>query len=323
MPIACTTWQKKQQGNQCRSTSDLISIALHIEPEMAACRQRSCWSEFPRDLLSCIAQSLDSRLHVFRFRGICSSLRASVPLPPKSPTLPKQLRFRGNYPTRKHNPSFVIWRMNVYGIRRPGFEAPSDQNCWFIKVEETKQSNKFRVLSPFSQHPIKNLPASFPKELNLLSFCVEETVNAFSIWQRREDPDIDVLDSDIRFRDIANFDGKFKVSQQGHALDWMPRERAQYVELVRLFSLFDLDNYHGSGVALVKSEISEAEEPKLSRSCIRPGNEEHGGENRGVEQCRRGDLSEIQTNRIVDDKQPFLVRWGELWKSNHLCFCIA
>ncbi|KAK8622993.1 hypothetical protein V6N13_117890 [Hibiscus sabdariffa] len=77
------------------------------------------------------------------------------------------------------------------------------------------------------------------------------------------------------------------------------------------------------GFALVKREISEAEEPKLSRSCIRPGNEKHGGENRGDEQCRRGDLLEIQTNRIVDDKQPFLVRWGELWKSNHLCFCIA
>ncbi|KAK8997297.1 hypothetical protein V6N11_020779 [Hibiscus sabdariffa] len=30
--------------------SDLISIALSIEEEMDACRQRSCWSQLPRDL---------------------------------------------------------------------------------------------------------------------------------------------------------------------------------------------------------------------------------------------------------------------------------
>ncbi|KAL4310830.1 hypothetical protein GQ457_01G006860 [Hibiscus cannabinus] len=69
------------------------------------------------------------------------------------------------------------------------------------------------------------MPPSFPKELPHLSFCVEETVSAFGIWQRREDPDTDVLDSDIRFRDIANFEGKFftvetkpkfTVSQQFH-----------------------------------------------------------------------------------------------------------
>ncbi|KAK8622986.1 hypothetical protein V6N13_117883 [Hibiscus sabdariffa] len=220
---------------------------------MAACRQRSCWSHLPIDLLSCIAQHLDSRLHFLRFRAVCSSWRASVPLPPKSPSLPKQLHFRGNYPTRRRIPSFLISRMNVYRILRPGFEAVSDQQFWFIKVEETKHPDKFNVLSPFSRHPIKNLPPSFPKELNLLSFCVEETVSDFSIRQRREDPDINVddhnplirriklasdfvssnsavaisrgnfcrvtrdgngnqwykFDSDIKFRDITNFDRKF------------------------------------------------------------------------------------------------------------------
>ncbi|KAK8527132.1 hypothetical protein V6N12_054357 [Hibiscus sabdariffa] len=144
---------------------------------MAACRQRSCWSQLPRDLLSCISQHLDSRLHVLRFRAVCSSWRASVPLPPKSPSLPKQLHFRG-------------------------FEAVSDQKFWVIKVEETRQPNKFNVLSPFSRHPINNMPPSFSKELNLLSFCVEETATAFSIRQRREDPDTDVDDHNPLIRKI-------------------------------------------------------------------------------------------------------------------------
>ncbi|GMJ05040.1 SKP1/ASK-Interacting protein 23, F-box/DUF295 Ancestral 11 [Hibiscus trionum] len=168
---------------------------------MASYRQRSCWSELPRDLISSIAKHLDSRLHVLRFRAVCSSWRASVPLPPTSPTFPKQLHFRINYPTNKPIPSFLISQMNVYRIRPPGFEAPSDQNCWFIKVEETKQQNKFCVLSPFSRHPIKNMPASFPRELNHLSFNVEETVQAFSIRQRK-DPDYAVNDNNPLIRKI-------------------------------------------------------------------------------------------------------------------------
>ncbi|KAK8622991.1 hypothetical protein V6N13_117888 [Hibiscus sabdariffa] len=151
---------------------------------MVVCSQRSCWSQLSRDLFSCISYHVDSRLHVLRFRAVCSSLRASVPLPPKSPSLPKQLHFRGNYPTRRQILSFLISRMNVYRNYRPGFEVVSYQKFWFIKDEETKQLKKFNVLSSFSRHPIKSLPPSFPKELNLLSFCVEETDGAFSIWLR-------------------------------------------------------------------------------------------------------------------------------------------
>ncbi|KAK8622985.1 hypothetical protein V6N13_117882 [Hibiscus sabdariffa] len=176
--------------------------------------------------------------------------------------------------------------MNVYDIRRPGFEAPPDQNCWFIKVEETKQSNKSRVLSPFSQHPIKNMPASFPKELPHLS----QILKALTV------------SSTQKLRRFSSFGKEWGMLLIGC--------RENGLNTLNYFGC--LDNYHGSGVALVKREISEAEEPKLSRSYKRPGNEEHGGENRHVKKYRRRDLLEVETNKIVDDKQPFLLRRREL-----------
>ncbi|KAL4269522.1 hypothetical protein GQ457_HM001120 [Hibiscus cannabinus] len=193
------------------------------------------------------------------FRGVCISWRASFPLPPKFPTLPKQLRFHGNYPTRKHIPSFVISRMNVYGICRPGFEASSNQNCWFIKVEKTKQSNKSRVLSPFYQHPIKSKPPSFPKELPHLS-QIPKTLTVSSTHKLR------------RFSSLGKEGGMLLIG---------------------------------------------CRENGLNTSCKWPGSEEHGGENRHVKKYRRRDLLEVETNMIVDDKRPFLLRWRELWKSNH------
>ncbi|KAK8622987.1 hypothetical protein V6N13_117884 [Hibiscus sabdariffa] len=76
-----------------------------------------------RELLGCGS-------HINRELFFISSWRTSVPLSPKSPSLPKQLHFCGNYPTRRRSPSFLISRMNVYRNHRPGFEAVSDQKFW-------------------------------------------------------------------------------------------------------------------------------------------------------------------------------------------------
>ncbi|XWS51783.1 hypothetical protein CRYUN_Cryun11dG0012500 [Craigia yunnanensis] len=206
----------------------------------------SCWSELPKELLSCIAARLDTRVDVLHFRAVCNSWRGSVPVPPKSPALPIRVHFLVNHPTEPLA-SFLISQTTVYRIG-PGFEI-HNRKSWLIKLEETKQYNKFRVLNPFSQHPIKNMPASLPKELNHLNFRVVETARAFSIRQIRDDGDAEVnpwirkiklasnfdssnvvfaikrgdlcrmrvgndiqwclIDSDVQYRDITNFKGKF------------------------------------------------------------------------------------------------------------------
>ncbi|XVE80493.1 hypothetical protein DITRI_Ditri14bG0144300 [Diplodiscus trichospermus] len=211
----------------------------------------SCnWSDLPKELLACIATRLDTRIDVLHFRAVCNSWRCSVPVPPKSPTLPIEFCFLVDHPN-KPLASFLISQTTVYHIA-PGFPTRSNNKSWFIKLEETKQDNKFRVLNPFSHRPIKNMPASLPKELNHLNFRVVETERAFSIRQIRDDSDAELndgnplvrkiklasnfdltymvaaikngdlcrmrvdndiqwclLDSDVYYRDIANFEGKF------------------------------------------------------------------------------------------------------------------
>ncbi|XVF77281.1 hypothetical protein PTKIN_Ptkin14bG0030300 [Pterospermum kingtungense] len=211
----------------------------------------SGWSELPKELLCRIAKRLDTRLDVLRYRAVCSSWRASVPVPPKCPALPVEVHFLVNHPTRPLA-SFLLSQTTVYRVE-PGFETHSRNKTWLIKVEETKKDNNFRVLNPFSQHPIKNLPASFPKELNNLNFRVVETARVFSMQQMRDDGDDcfiednsslirkiklasnfdsssvivaikrgdlcqmrvnndiqwHLFDSDVHYRDITNFNGKF------------------------------------------------------------------------------------------------------------------
>ncbi|XVF03704.1 hypothetical protein REPUB_Repub05bG0016600 [Reevesia pubescens] len=211
----------------------------------------SGWSDLPQELLSCIATRLDARLDVLHFRAVCNSWRGSVPVPPKSPALPVEIHFLVNHPT-KPLASFLISETTVHRIARPSFETHSNHKSWFIKLEETKQKNKFHVLNPFSQHPIKNMPPYFPKELNHLNFRVVETARAFGIRQIRDDGEAEfnkdnpwirkiklasnfdsssvvcaikrgdlcrmrvdndiqwcLLDSDVQYRDITNFKGKF------------------------------------------------------------------------------------------------------------------
>ena len=207
----------------------------------------SGWSELPKELLSCIATRLDTRIDVLHFRAVCNSWRGSVPVPPKSPALPIEVNFLVNHPS-KPLASFLVSQTTVYRIG-PGFETHTNHKSWFIKLEETKQDSKFHVLNPFSQHPIKNMPASLPRELNHLNFRVVETARAFSIRQIRDDGAAEVnpwirkiklasnfdssnvvvaikrgdlcrmrvdndiqwcvLDSDVQYRDITNFEGKF------------------------------------------------------------------------------------------------------------------
>ncbi|OMP04277.1 hypothetical protein COLO4_09785 [Corchorus olitorius] len=210
-----------------------------------------CWAGLPKELLSCIAKRLDTRLDVLHFRAVCNSWRSSVPVPPRSRLLPREVKFLINRPT---NPlaSFFVAQKTVYCIELTS-ESCSTRKCWFMKVEETKQDNKFRVLNPFSKYPIKNLPAaSLPNELCHLNFRFVEMVRAFSIRRMEDDGSVDynednpwirkiklasdfdssyeiiaikrgdlchmrvnddihwhLLDPNVQYRDITNFEGKF------------------------------------------------------------------------------------------------------------------
>ncbi|MBA0850261.1 hypothetical protein Goshw_027511 [Gossypium schwendimanii] len=177
---------------------------------MAPCRS---WSELPKELISYIAKCLDTRTDVLRFRAVCCSWRASVPLPPKSPKLPMHFSLPVNDP-RKPIVSAVISQTVVYRIAQPGFHAHPNRKSCFIRVEETEQENKFRLVNPFSERLIKHMPANFPKEINHLNFRVEELTKGFSIRLLKDDGSSDLHDNNFWTRKLklaSDFDSSYKA----------------------------------------------------------------------------------------------------------------
>lgn len=97
-----------------------------------------------------------------------------------------EVQFLVNHPTRPLA-SFLLSQTTVYQAMK--FMVTTKAGSLIRLKKLMKQGNKFRVLNPFSHLPVKNMAASFPKELNHTNFRVLEMARAFSMQQIREDDD--------------------------------------------------------------------------------------------------------------------------------------
>ncbi|KDP39240.1 hypothetical protein JCGZ_00997 [Jatropha curcas] len=148
------------------------------------------WSTLPVDLLTDIAKHLDTYFDVLHFRSVCHSWRTSVPAPKKSPSLPLELNFLTDDPFHPFA-TFSVYRRTVFRLEPEGSQHG---NSWLIKVQEESDAGKLLVTSPFSRYPIYNLPPTFPRELNLLSFRVWPIASTFSLERHDEDEELDSND---------------------------------------------------------------------------------------------------------------------------------
>ncbi|XP_062144576.1 putative F-box protein At1g65770 [Alnus glutinosa] len=136
------------------------------------------WSDLPKDLLPMIGKSLDARVDVLRFRGVCTSWRSSIP-----PFHAHSSRFPLKFPEpRSALESASMSRQPVYlcestlYLLQPVNPFPtSTSSCnkgWLIKVQESN-SGKLRLLDPLPNHKYRCSPVT-PNTLNLLKFRVVE-----------------------------------------------------------------------------------------------------------------------------------------------------
>ncbi|KAK5842155.1 F-box protein SKIP23-like [Gossypium arboreum] len=127
------------------------------------------WSQLPQELLVLIAERLEARFDVVRFRSVCCSWRSSVP-PKLYPFRPTYRRTRG----RLEESLSHITRYTFYLLRSSRGDETKAPACWLVKIREGSRGVKMQLLNPFSDSKLESLPRNFPKVLDLTNFQVIE-----------------------------------------------------------------------------------------------------------------------------------------------------
>ena len=138
------------------------------------------WSALPMELLPLIGKTVQARIDVVRFRGVCASWRSSIP-PLRGISSPLLLPFP--YTTNSAGSQSFLSQSTIYRLEPPD-DNPNLSTCssksWLVKVEEF-EPGRVRLLNPLSSLHIRFLPDSFPKVINLLDFRVVEVGKAYKL----------------------------------------------------------------------------------------------------------------------------------------------
>ncbi|XP_050229654.1 putative F-box protein At1g65770 [Mercurialis annua] len=134
------------------------------------------WADLPQELIETIANFLDSRIDVFRFRAVCTSWRSFV-----SSTHRRQSPTALNLPAPILADAFLsiasICRLELVDDADESFSKP---NSWLTKVEEST-AGEMQLLIPLSNRQIRFSPGTLPKMLNLLNFRLLEITKACTL----------------------------------------------------------------------------------------------------------------------------------------------
>ncbi|GMI68326.1 F-box/DUF295 Ancestral 7, ascorbic acid mannose pathway regulator 1 [Hibiscus trionum] len=131
---------------------------------------RISWSGLPEDLVSRIGKCLDSCVDIIRFRSVCMKWRYSLPYFHWRQDSPLTLYV---YPISRREMTLSFFRTTVYVLNQYPISTP-----WLLKVEAIEQG-KLRLINPISDAPLKDLPPTFPKFLNLLDYSALEVTRGY------------------------------------------------------------------------------------------------------------------------------------------------
>ncbi|PON49969.1 F-box domain containing protein [Parasponia andersonii] len=164
---------------------------------------RAQWSDLPRELLELIADRLQTKTDVTRFRSVCESWRFSVlpfqnriVLPTKVPHLGPP-HFHVPYlglphlhvpylgPPHLRDTSLLLTETTVYFLSPPAASISSSSSRlwgWLLKLKEGQQQlGQLHLVHPLSPLQIHPLPDSFPKVINALQFRVFELAKSYTL----------------------------------------------------------------------------------------------------------------------------------------------
>ncbi|KAA3457584.1 F-box protein SKIP23-like [Gossypium australe] len=150
---------------------------------------RRDWSGLPDELLTKIGKYVSGHFDMIRFRSVCRRWRYSLPLSHTNNwhlqlqiTLLKEPK--PDYPIRIPLPFYESYDPELEAESSPYHTVPSSivkttvciiNQSSLLKLEETQQEGKFRIINPISDIPIKE----FPKVLNLLDYPIMEITRGY------------------------------------------------------------------------------------------------------------------------------------------------
>ncbi|XP_028780875.1 putative F-box protein At1g65770 [Neltuma alba] len=237
---ACAATQKEDALRHSLSGVYLLfSLVLSMDAHSPS------WSGLRTDLLLSMANRLDSRIDRLCFRVICYPWRSVLPPPSRgsaSPSPPLKLPFPMG-PNLHLNPIrrgyFNLTHSTVYCLQslKRISDASKTTECWFIKVEETKEPGNFCLTDPLSwvseitkvydlqfvgnnKIPELDLPESFSVRAMRVAVCSEcpasavmaiHTAGQLSIWRKGDKKWICISDGGdgTCYDDVAYHNGKF------------------------------------------------------------------------------------------------------------------
>ncbi|KAJ4841614.1 hypothetical protein Tsubulata_004904 [Turnera subulata] len=139
----------------------------------------SRWADLPKELLEMIGKCLDSRVDVLRFRSVCTSWRATIPLPSFDQEIPPViLKLPRPISAESILSHTTICRLEILH-QNPAASSPvlPSKPCWLTEVEETRRG-QLQLLHPVSH---QELVSRSPIELNLLDFHFVPVIKAFRV----------------------------------------------------------------------------------------------------------------------------------------------
>uniref|UniRef100_A0A803MFS9 KIB1-4 beta-propeller domain-containing protein n=1 Tax=Chenopodium quinoa TaxID=63459 RepID=A0A803MFS9_CHEQI len=173
-------------------------------------RQKACWTDTPPEILSDIANRLETRSEFCRFRAVCKTWQGEAPLSRfdgKDNILSQILpfHFSPSFLARefKHPPLYladehlVLVASSVCLVQ--SIENPD--NPPFLFAVEEFIPGKLNLRTPLSRHNYTTLPENFPQTLDLSRFRVSEISRLYTLTAVPEHSDLN-----IRNRNSLTFD---------------------------------------------------------------------------------------------------------------------
>ena len=139
------------------------------------------WSDLPKELLEIIADHLQSKTDITRFRSVCESWRFSILPYQNTVVLPPEVPYLG--PPHLRESSLFLTESTVFYLSPPPGSISSTSSLWgwLVKFKEGQQQGQHHLINPLSPLQIQPLPDSFPKVIKSLQFRVFELAKSYTL----------------------------------------------------------------------------------------------------------------------------------------------
>uniref|UniRef100_A0A803L8A6 KIB1-4 beta-propeller domain-containing protein n=1 Tax=Chenopodium quinoa TaxID=63459 RepID=A0A803L8A6_CHEQI len=189
-------------------------------------RQKACWTDTPPELLSDIANRLETRSEFCRFRAVCKTWQGEAPLSrfdEKDNILSQNLPFHFSPSFLAHefkHPPLYLADEHLVLVANTVFLVQTTENPDnppFLFAAEEFIPGKLNLRTPLSRYNYTTLPENFPQTLDLTRFRVSEISTLYTLTAVPEHSDLNIRNRNSRtFNKVILFDGSNKNERENN-----------------------------------------------------------------------------------------------------------